>query len=829
MQPSEEHNMMTEARKVWTIAATLSFTLTLAACGGDDGGSPPPPPSPAQIIVSGTVQAPAGQVALFTKPRLWERIGALVFPEAVAALSGVSPVLDGTPVQLVRIDDAGNVAAALASTAVSAGRYSFNLTSLGLNPSSNLLVQVVNSVTGAQMRAFVTGPTVDLDPISETAIRLVLERIALTPGTTLNQFTVTELRDIAGATNQLAVVKRLGAGLNIESTVSAIKTAVSSETGLTGFIVAASGPGETTEGPGDIGNYFPLTQGKTWQFQGTHSETGQPTVQFSNTMTVNGTKPVGAVITTILAESNPLNSGVAEEVYYLKDSRGILNYGNTDLGPLSPKLIPYREILFPLHLGVTSEVVNKKSLNYGQDLDSDGKNETADVLSEVTVEAFEDVTVPKGTFANAAIVVHKTTITVFSSAGLGSVKVVGIQTVWFAPGVGPIKRTVLLQQDSQFLESSEEELIDHYFKNFGPAQLYPSNGSNFGQAAIGDLNGDGRNDVALTANNPLGIPVAYQDAQGHLSPFISINVSSNLTSLHRIALGDLNNDGKVDLVASGACVSCGPGTQGRVVVYYQHPTNGTLLPGQLVPIATDFAASAAIGDINRDGRKDLVVVNLLGSLSIYHQLANGSLGPEVVYDKVHGDLTVEVHIADMDNDGDQDIVVQDFKTTQGQFSVIKQDSSVTPGALSNSPKTYQIPGAFRTFALGDLNGDGMIDVAVSDYANSNVVLFLQNSAGTLQAPVALPPSTGVGIEIADVNADGLNDLLSDTGNDLLVYLQAPDHSFKTPVPYRYQSQSFGGGGFYLHLAVGDITGDNRPDAAANHEGMGLFVLPNTIQ
>ncbi|HSA86240.1 MAG TPA: hypothetical protein VLE46_08655, partial [Nitrospira sp.] len=313
--------MITQARKVWTIAVTLGFALTLAACGGDDGGVPPPPP-PAQIIVSGTVQAPAGQVALFTKPSRWERIGTLVFPEAVAALSGLNSVPDGTPVQLVRIDDAGNVAATLASTSVIGGRYSFNLTSLGLSPASNLAVRVVNPGTGAQLRAFVSGTTVDLDPISETAVRLVLERIALTPGTTLNQFTVTELRDIAGATNQLAIAKQLTAGLNIEATVSAIKTAVASDTGLTGFILAAAGPGETPEGPGDIGNYLPLTQGNTWQFQGTHSETGQPTVQFSNIMTVNGTKPIGPVTTTILAESNPLNSGAAEEIYYLKDSRG---------------------------------------------------------------------------------------------------------------------------------------------------------------------------------------------------------------------------------------------------------------------------------------------------------------------------------------------------------------------------------------------------------------------------------------------------------------------------------------------------------------------------
>lgn len=457
--------MITRTKNFWTIAAALGFALTVTACGGDDGASPPPPPS-AQLIVSGTVQAPGGQVALFTNPGFWERTSALLFPDAVAALSGLSPVPDGTPVQLVRINDAGNVITPLASTSVSGGRYSFNLTSLGLSPTSDLAVRVVNPGTGAQLRAFVTGTTVDLDPISETAVRLVLERITLTSGTTLNQFTVTELRDIAGATNQLAIAKQLTAGLNIEATVSAIKTAVAGDTELTGFILAAAGPGETPEGPGDIGNYLPLTQGNTWQFQGTHSETGQPTTQYSNTVTVNGTKSVGSVVTTILAESNPLNSSTAGEVYYLKDSRGILNYGNNDSADtLSPNITPFRELLFPLNVGVTSEVVKQTRVNFGQDLDKDGKNETAEVLSLVTVEAFENITVPKGTFTNVAKTVHKTTITVFPSTGAQSVKVIGTQTLWFAPNFGAVKRILEVQADGQGTEIVTEELVNATIAN----------------------------------------------------------------------------------------------------------------------------------------------------------------------------------------------------------------------------------------------------------------------------------------------------------------------------------------------------------------------------
>ncbi len=364
--------------------------------------------------------------------------------------------------QLVRIDAIGNVTATLASTAVSGGRYSFNLASLGLAPASDLAVRVVNSGTGVQLRAFVTGPTVNLDPTSETAVRLVLEQIVLTPGTTLKQFTISELRDIEGAVDQLVTVKQVVAGHSIEATVSAIKAAVAGEAGLTGFVVAAAGPGETPAGPGDIGNYVPLVQGRFWQFQGTHSETNQPTIQYINTVAVGGSKAVGTVTTTILTESRQPDSGPVLEVYYLKDSRGVWNYGdNSIVDLLNSPLLPHRVLLFPFHLGLSSDIVNKQGLDFGRDLDSDGKNETANLHSQVTIEAFEAVTVPKGRFTNAARAVTITTLTLFSSAGFGSRTAVTTQTIWFAPGVGPVKRMTVIQADGGFQATSTEELIDY--------------------------------------------------------------------------------------------------------------------------------------------------------------------------------------------------------------------------------------------------------------------------------------------------------------------------------------------------------------------------------
>jgi alpha-tubulin suppressor-like RCC1 family protein len=344
----------------------------------------------------------------------------------------------------------------LASTTVSSGRYSFNLTSLGLTFTSDLVVRVANGPV--QMRAFVTGETVNLDPISETAVRMILEQIALPPGTALSSFTPQELRDLVGALDLLTTTNQTAAGLNIETTVTAIKQSAAADTGLMAFLAAAAGVGDTTEGPGDIGNYFSFTQGNVWRFQGTKSGTGQPTVNFVNTAMITGTKAVGGVTATAFTETNHDGSEKEEEDYRLKDGRGITNHGNNDAtDPLTPQLIPFREVRFPLQQGATFESVNKTGVNFG-DLDGDGKNETGDVLAQVTVAAFETVTGPAGTFANSAKIEATITSTVTLSSNGTKVTVTGTQTDWLAPGVGPVKNQS--QASGQgFSETVTEELV----------------------------------------------------------------------------------------------------------------------------------------------------------------------------------------------------------------------------------------------------------------------------------------------------------------------------------------------------------------------------------
>jgi hypothetical protein len=376
----------------------------------------------------------------------------------------------------------------------------------------------------------------------------------------------------------------------------------------------------------------------------------------------------------------------------------------------------------------------------------------------------------------------------------------------------------------------------------GPAIAYSTNGFWWTQVAVADLDGDGRNDVVTFSDwsfGPQMVAIYHQDNTGGFNVVSSFDASATFDFVHlqRIAVGDLNNDGKTDLVLTGECNSCLVGFRGKFTVLYQHPTTGDLLPGQSFTVSAGSAGNAEIADINSDGRNDLIIINAEGKLSIFYQLPNGTLGPEVIYDKGAGFLRGEIHIADMDNDGDKDIVVQ---SGMKQFEIIKQDSTATPGILVDTPEYYDVQTTywpqFDSFAVGDLNGDSKNDVVVLDPGNNGTMnVFLQNNSGKLDPPVLSVPwfAPPYGVELADINGDGLTDILGDQVNpgvppmgSVYVLYQAPNHTFQDPVAYSFPTISGGGSIEHQGLAIGDVTGDGKPDAVMTWHNEGLFVLPN---
>src|ERR1700693_1230340 len=460
----------------------LFIAILISSCGGSGGsgggaGSPGgggggdignPPASTPQTILSGTVKAPNGQIAFSSPQNLLEKFLDVIIPTAYAQITGFTPVSDGTTVELDRINDSGVVLITLSITTTSGGSYSFNLTKLGVSFTSRLIVRVTNLNTGVQMRAFAGIGLADINPSSEAAVRIVLEKIAMNSGMSLFNFTPQEQNDIMASIGLLTTVKNLQLGSSIETTVTAIINSVSIDSAIKAFINSASASGPTGDGPGDIGNYFPLRIGNTWNYQRTEVKSNSPPIPpFIMTSTISGSKMVNMTQTFVNTEANYDNTGTSRESYWAKDKISYSEYGDSGTAfTLSPQLGSFINAIFPLQSNVTIGQFNYTGLDLGQDLDLDGVNETADIVYQAKIAAFETVSLQAGTFDNAVRVERVLTITVHYSRTNQNVVSGGPVTEWFAPGIGLIKSIQQINTTGQSQTNQEtitDELISYSF------------------------------------------------------------------------------------------------------------------------------------------------------------------------------------------------------------------------------------------------------------------------------------------------------------------------------------------------------------------------------
>jgi hypothetical protein len=118
-------------------------------------------------------------------------------------------------------------------------------------------------------------------------------------------------------------------------------------------------------------------------------------------------------------------------------------------------------------------------------------------------------------------------------------------------------------------------------------------------------------------------------------------------------------------------------------------------------------------------------------------------------------------------------------------------------------------GNFAGIGLGDLNEDGRTDAVVSDYGGG-VFILPQTAGGGLGVPIGLStaPNAATSLEVADVDGDGLEDIVGSVSGILAVMYQASNRSFSWLCLYT------GGDGYWdLHkgLAVGDMNSDGKMD------------------
>ncbi|GGF11005.1 hypothetical protein GCM10011383_22760 [Hymenobacter cavernae] len=265
---------------------------------------------------------------------------------------------------------------------------------------------------------------------------------------------------------------------------------------------------------------------------------------------------------------------------------------------------------------------------------------------------------------------------------------------------------------------------------------------------LGDMDGDGDLDL-LTANagGPNGIiSIVFNNGTGLFTLLSQISVGNNP---HTLAVGDIDGDGDLDLLAAN--YTAGNSTTSSTISVRLNNGRGVFSPAPNVSVDTR-PVSLALGDVDNDGDLDLLSAGSnTTTVSLRLNDGRGSFSGTTEISTAYNPEVVT--LGDVDNDGDLDLV-----TAHVVSNVVVVRLNDESGVFSGTVPLVVGLQAPRGLALGDADGDGDLDILVANSGSNTVSVRLNNGAGTFggnsQVPVGSAP---IGLAIGDLDGNGTLD------------------------------------------------------------------------
>lgn len=302
---------------------------------------------------------------------------------------------------------------------------------------------------------------------------------------------------------------------------------------------------------------------------------------------------------------------------------------------------------------------------------------------------------------------------------------------------------------------------------------------------------------AISVSNPApgggASNVVYFPIRGNGGNVAFTRLDTPLSLLGAVTVGDFDNDGKPDVAVAQ---NQGNGGSNSILIYLGNG-DGTFSNPVTNPTKKHYQPTALLAsDFNGDGNLDLAVPDDLGNTAIFLGNGDGTFNQLAPFQTSPNGLFMAA--ADINQDGSLDLVTGGFGG--GSF--------LADVFLGNGDGTFAHSQTLTTFAgignpaLGDLDGDGTIDLALPD--RDEVDVFRGNGDGTFQTAASyLTNLTSSSVAIADIDRRGSFDLVT---NGLSLLLNGGDGTFG-------DRQDLAAGGSSYNIAVGDFNGDFLPDVA----------------
>jgi uncharacterized membrane protein len=342
------------------------------------------------------------------------------------------------------------------------------------------------------------------------------------------------------------------------------------------------------------------------------------------------------------------------------------------------------------------------------------------------------------------------------------------------------------QQSKSNQEGSISVMLGNGDGTFQAAVNYDSGGQSAYSIVVGDVNGDGKLDLVV-ANGCLGsdcstgsVGVLLGNGDGTFKKAVTYSSGAASVFGSHVAIGDLNGDGKLDLAVATTGSGCGNGCPKGLVAVLLGNGDGTFKKAKTYSTGGfDAIGSVAIADVNGDKKPDLVVANYCatecsyppaeGSVGVLLGKGNGTFRAVKTYAS-GGDGAASVAVADVNKDGKPDILVANCGpeacgpgSPGGNVGVLIGNGNGTFKPVVNYPAANS---PFDVTAA-DVNGDGKLDIVVSNWGTPNaatndgaVTVLLGKGNGTFRPAVTFPSGGAEtpSVAVADVNKDGRLDI-----------------------------------------------------------------------